>query len=309
MASQVQPHPVRVAVVGGGYWGKNLVRNTAALGALECICDADPDTLAALTEKYPVRGTTGFAQVLADPLVTAVMLATPAERHFQMAREALAAGKHVFVEKPLALHANEAEALCAQAAAADRILMVGHLLEYHPAVLRLKELIDAGELGQIRYVYSNRLNLGRFRTEENILWSFAPHDISVILRLLGEDPVRVTAHGGNYLHAERRRRHGEYVRVCQRRERAHFRELAASLQGAAAGGGGRQADGGLRRHGRAQARAVPQRIEWVTTAVPRRPRRSRCRFRSPSRWRTSASTSSSASPARGPSPTAKRAPA
>lgn len=202
MASQVQPHPVRVAVVGGGYWGKNLVRNTAVLGALECICDADPDTLAALTEKYQVRGTTGFAQVLADPLVTAVMLATPAERHFQMAREALAAGKHVFVEKPLALHATEAETLCTQAAAADRILMVGHLLEYHPAVLRLKELIDAGELGQIRYVYSNRLNLGRFRTEENILWSFAPHDVAVILRLLGEEPVRVAAHGGSYLHAD-----------------------------------------------------------------------------------------------------------
>ena len=202
MTQQVQPHSVRVAVVGGGYWGKNLVRNVAALGALECVCDADPDTLAVFTEKYQVRGTTSFAQVLADPTITAVMLATPAERHFQMAREALAAGKHTFVEKPLALRSAEAAALCQQAAAAGRVLMVGHLLEYHPAVLRLKELIDNGALGQIRYVYSNRLNLGRFRTEENILWSFAPHDIAVILRLLGEEPAQVAAHGGNYLHAD-----------------------------------------------------------------------------------------------------------
>src|ERR1700687_1406689 len=195
-------HPVRVAVVGGGYWGKNLVRNIAALGALECVCDADQDTLAVFTEKYQVRGTTSFAQVLADPTVTAVMLATPAEQHYRMAHEALAAGKHTFVEKPLALHASEAEALCHEAAAAQRILMVGHLLEYHPAVQRLKALIDAGELGQIRYIYSNRLNPGRFRSEENILWSFAPHDVAVILRLLGETPVRVAAHGGNYLHAD-----------------------------------------------------------------------------------------------------------
>ncbi len=195
-------HPVRVAVVGGGYWGKNLIRNVAALGALDCICDADPETLAALTAKYNVRSTESFSQVLADPSITAVMLATPAEQHFRMAREALAAGKDTFVEKPLALHASEAEALCEQAAQSGRILMVGHLLEYHPAVRRLKELIDAGELGQIRYVYSNRLNLGRFRTEENILWSFAPHDVAVILRLLGETPARVAAHGGNYLHAD-----------------------------------------------------------------------------------------------------------
>jgi len=202
MTPAAQPHPVRVAVVGGGYWGKNLVRNIAALGALECVCDADPDTLAGLTSKYQVRGSTSFAQVLADRSITAVMLATPAEQHFRMAHEALAAGKHTFVEKPLALHAAEAEALCQQAAAANRLLMVGHLLEYHPAVVRLRELISAGALGQLRYVYSNRLNLGRFRSEENILWSFAPHDVAVILRLLGEEPVSVAAHGGNYLHAD-----------------------------------------------------------------------------------------------------------
>jgi len=202
MTPAPSPHPVRVAVVGGGYWGKNLVRNVAALGALECICDADAETLAALSATYHARSTTSFTQVLADASIAAVMLATPAEQHFRMAREALAAGKHTFVEKPLALRAAEADALCAQAAAAGRVLMVGHLLEYHPAVRRLKELVDCGELGQIRYVYSNRLNLGRFRTEENILWSFAPHDIAVILRLLGERPVRVSAHGGSYLHTE-----------------------------------------------------------------------------------------------------------
>src|SRR5260221_13097564 len=134
-------HPVRVAVVGGGCWGKNLVRTVAALGALECVCDTDPDTLAAFTAKYQVRGTTSFSQVLADPTITAVMLATPAEQHFRMAHEALAAGKHTFVEKPLALRATEADALCGQAAAAKRVLMVGHLLEYHPPVQRLRELI------------------------------------------------------------------------------------------------------------------------------------------------------------------------
>jgi len=202
MGDAAPRHPVRVAVVGGGYWGKNLVRNIAALGALECVCDADPDTLAAFTDKYRVRGTTSFAQVLSDPSIAAVMLATPAEQHFRMAHEALAAGKHTFVEKPLALRAAEAEALKQQADAVGRVLMVGHLLQYHPAVMRLKELIDSGELGQIRYVYSNRLNLGRFRTEENILWSFAPHDVAVILGLLGEEPVRAAAHGGNYLHAD-----------------------------------------------------------------------------------------------------------
>jgi len=195
-------HPVRVAVVGGGHWGKNLVRNVAALGALECVCDSDPDILSALTEKHQVRGTASFAQVLQDSTITAVMLATPAERHYRMAREALAAGKDTFVEKPLALRADEARALSAQADAAGRVLMVGHLLAYHPAVRRLKELIDAGELGQIRYLYSNRLNLGRFRSEENILWSFAPHDVAVMLRLLGEEPTRVSAHGGNYLHTD-----------------------------------------------------------------------------------------------------------
>jgi UDP-2-acetamido-3-amino-2,3-dideoxy-glucuronate N-acetyltransferase len=195
-------HPVRVAVVGGGHWGKNLVRNIAALGALECVCDREPDTLSALTTEYQVRGTANFAEVLGDRGITAVMIATPAEHHYRMAREALAAGKDTFVEKPLALRVEEARALSMQADAAGRVLMVGHLLAYHPAVQRLKELIDAGELGQLRYLYSNRLNLGRFRTEENILWSFAPHDIAVMLRLLGEDPTRVSAHGGNYLHTD-----------------------------------------------------------------------------------------------------------
>lgn len=191
----------KLAVIGGGYWGKNLVRNFASLGALAALCDSNTDTLQALGKQYPLcRTFTSYADVLCDETIRAVAIATPAEGHANAVREALLAGKDVFVEKPLCLSVKEGEELVTLAKKQGLILMVGHLLWYHPAVLKLKELIRAGELGRIQYVYSNRLNLGKIRREENILWSFAPHDISVILGLLNEMPDAVMAQGGNYLH-------------------------------------------------------------------------------------------------------------
>ena len=189
-----------VAVVGCGYWGKNLVRNFAQLGVLRTICDANPATLDHLTGLYPgVTPTTTFKDVLADPDIRGVVIATPAATHFAIAYEALEAGKDVFVEKPLALKVEDGERLVEKANRTGQVLMVGHLLEYHPAIIKLKELVASGKLGKIKYIYSNRLNLGKVRTEEDILLSFAPHDISVILSLLGESPREVSAHGGEYL--------------------------------------------------------------------------------------------------------------
>ncbi|UCD54106.1 MAG: Gfo/Idh/MocA family oxidoreductase [Dehalococcoidia bacterium] len=191
-----------IAVVGCGYWGKNLVRNFAELGALHTICDAEPKVLEQLASRYPqVNAETEYRRVLSNDEIKGVVIASPAALHYSMAKEALLEGKDTFVEKPLALKVEEGRELVALAQKKGRILMVGHLLEYHPAVEKLKEIIDRGELGKIQYIYSNRLNLGRFHTEENILWSFAPHDISVILLLLGgETPYEVSAHGGYYLH-------------------------------------------------------------------------------------------------------------
>lgn len=191
---------VRVAVVGAGYWGKNLVRNFHGLGALARVCDADPARLAAFRDEYGVEGAKDLAEVLADPDVDAVAIATPAERHADMVRRALEAGKDVFVEKPLALEPAEGRALVALAAARGRVLMVGHLLHYHGAVRKLKSLVAEGALGRVRYVYSNRLNLGKIRREENILWSFAPHDVSVVLSLAREAPETLACQGGAYLH-------------------------------------------------------------------------------------------------------------
>ena len=189
-----------VAVVGFGYWGKNLIRNFNDLGALRAICDADEARRALVTEQYPsARLETEYAAALADPEIQAVALATPAVTHFEMAAAALEAGKDVYVEKPLAIDVAEGEKLVALAARHQRILMVGHILRYHPAVLELERLIQSGELGRLQYVYSNRLNMGKIRTEENILWSFAPHDISVILALLGEEPCAISCEGGGYL--------------------------------------------------------------------------------------------------------------
>lgn len=190
----------RIAVIGSGYWGRNLVRNFDQLGALHTVCDGNPRVEEEIRGKYPEAVFRGeYSAVLADGKVDAVVLATPAVTHFEMARQAMEAGKDVYVEKPLALTVEEGAELAAMAERRGRILMVGHILQYHPAVRKLKELIAAGGLGRIDYIYSNRLNMGKIRTEENILWSFAPHDISVVLSLLDEDPVSVTCDGGEYL--------------------------------------------------------------------------------------------------------------
>ena len=192
--------PVRVAVAGVGYWGKNLVRNFSELGVLEALCDVDPSAQTACKSRYEgVKFHSDYSKVLSDPAVNAVALATPAATHYEMAKAALEAGKDVLVEKPLAIDVKHGEELVNVAAVKGRILMVGHILRYHPAILELKQLIANGVLGKINYLYSNRLNIGKIRTEENILWSFAPHDISVMLSLLDEMPVRVSCQGSAHL--------------------------------------------------------------------------------------------------------------
>jgi UDP-2-acetamido-3-amino-2,3-dideoxy-glucuronate N-acetyltransferase len=189
-----------IAVVGCGYWGKNLIRNFNELKALYAICDSDEERLAAFAQQYPsVSAQKDFDTILSDSRVEGVVISTPAVTHYNLAKKALQAEKDVFVEKPIALNYKDGEELVGLAEEKNKILMVGHILEYHTAVEKLKELVKQGELGKISYIYSNRLNLGKFRTEENILWSFAPHDISVILALLNEMPEKVSAHGGNYL--------------------------------------------------------------------------------------------------------------
>jgi UDP-2-acetamido-3-amino-2,3-dideoxy-glucuronate N-acetyltransferase len=190
----------RVCVTGCGHWGKNLARNFGELGTLHAICETDPGRLAAFAALYPqAKPHAQFADALADSSIDAVVLATPAEAHRDMAIAALRAGKDVFVEKPLALDWREGIDMVEAAHAANRILMVGHLLRYHPAVLKIQELLAEGTLGRIEYIYSNRLSMGKIRKEENALWSFAPHDISVILALTGQLPLQVTATGGAYL--------------------------------------------------------------------------------------------------------------
>ena len=190
-------------MIGCGYWGRNLVRNFAQLGALRVICDSNEESLRAQSRLYPnVNTTQSFEGVLADPDIRAVVLATPAAMHYEQVKQALLSGKHVFVEKPLALKFKEGHELVELAESRKAVLMVGHILEYHPAVKLLKDIIGSGDLGQIRYIYSNRLNLGKVRQEENILWSFAPHDVSVICSLIGAAPVEVNASGGAYLQSD-----------------------------------------------------------------------------------------------------------
>lgn len=183
-----------IAVIGCGYWGKNLVRNMAELGALAAVADAHlPNAEAQATQfGVPVKS---LDEILADASIAGVVIAAPAAQHASLATQALLAGKHVLVEKPIALHVAEAEALKNLGEQQNRVVMVGHLLHYHPAYIALKQLVDAGAFGQLHYVYSNRLSLGKLRVEENVLWSFAPHDISMILGLIGEAPVEVTAQG------------------------------------------------------------------------------------------------------------------
>lgn len=194
-------HSRDLALVGAGYWGKNLARNFHALGALHTLCDRSAEILAGYGSDYAaVKKTGSFDDVLADAAVTKVAIAAPAAFHHRLAKAALLAGKDVYVEKPLCLDVSEAEELVMLAEKHGRILMVGHLLQYHPCVMELQRLVGQGELGRLQYITSNRLNLGKIRQEENALWSFAPHDISVILSLVGGQlPGQVRCTGGSYL--------------------------------------------------------------------------------------------------------------
>ena len=192
----------KVAVVGSGSWGRNLVRNFYELGTLEYVCDEREETLKEVQVRYQVKTSSSLDRMLEDSKAEGIVIATPAAKHYELARKCLLRGKDVYVEKPLALNVTEGQKLVDLAAERGRILMVGHILEYHPAILELKRLIQEGQLGSIRYIYSSRLNLGKLRTEENILWSFAPHDVSAILFLLGELPTRATATGGSYLNPQ-----------------------------------------------------------------------------------------------------------
>jgi len=189
-----------IGLVGLGYWGRNILRNLRALGVLHTACDADVRVIEERRAKFPdIHYTTSYQDILKNDEIKAAAIAAPAALHYELVKQALVAGKDVFVEKPLALTAKNGQELVDLASSQGRILMVGHILQYHPAVLKLKDLIDTGELGRLQYICSNRLNIGKLRTEENILWSFAPHDISVILMLLEEEPVRVSAFGGDYI--------------------------------------------------------------------------------------------------------------
>ncbi len=191
---------IRIAVLGCGAWGVNHVRVWSGLGRLAMVCDPDSRRLDALAVSHPdVRRTSDPYDVFADRDVTAVVVAAPAAMHAELALAALDAGKDVLVEKPLAVSVSEAEKAVELAEATGRVLMVGHVLEYHPAVTKLRELIETGALGKLLYLYSNRLNFGRVRTEENALWSFAPHDVALLLRLMGEMPDEVAVRGGAYL--------------------------------------------------------------------------------------------------------------
>ena len=190
----------KIALVGCGYWGKNLCRNFHELGVLAQVVDATENGQSTARSIAPeVAVTSNFEEVLNNPEIKGIALATPAETHCDLAVQAMEKGKDVFVEKPMALTLEDAGKMQAVAFQTNKVLMVGHLLEYHPAVLKLRELIDSEELGKINYIYSNRLNFGKVRTEENALWSFAPHDVAVILRLMGQAPVEVSACGGSYL--------------------------------------------------------------------------------------------------------------
>jgi predicted dehydrogenase len=189
-----------ICVVGCGHWGKNLARNFHTLGHLYSLCEGNPERLAQFRQQYPsAKAYSDLNSALRDPEIDGIVLATPAEMHFAMGMAALEAGKDLFVEKPLTLEWQDGVQMVETAGKHRRILMVGHLLRYHPAVLKVQELLAQGVLGKIEYIYSNRLSMGKIRKEENALWSFAPHDISVILALTGQLPLQVAATGGAYL--------------------------------------------------------------------------------------------------------------
>ena len=192
--------PVRIGQVGLGAWGANLLRNVDVLAELTWICDSAAPRRAQFARRYPgARATDSFAELLADPALEAVVIATPVPTHYALARQALEAGKHVFVEKPPAMRADEMAELVALAERSGRVLMPGHLLLYHPGVRKLKELVVSGELGEVLCIYGNRQNLGTIRKDENALWSLGVHDLSVILHLVDEEPSEAWAQGNAFL--------------------------------------------------------------------------------------------------------------
>jgi predicted dehydrogenase len=196
---------LNIAVLGAGYWGPNLIRNVAqsASARLHTLCDINEKRLNAIAQLYaPQHQTTDFESVFANPEIDGIIIATPAHTHYELAKKALQADKHIMVEKPLALHAEEAEELIALAKQRGRILMVGHVFLYNAAVQKLHDLISSGELGKLYYIYSIRVNLGQIRDDLNAFWNLAPHDVSIINKLLGDVPQRVTAHGFSYLQSD-----------------------------------------------------------------------------------------------------------
>ncbi len=189
-----------IAHIGLGYWGKNILRNLSEMNVLHSACDSDMDVISDNKKEFPnVCFTTSVEDILKNPEIKAVTIASPAVTHYNIVKDSILAGKDVFVEKPLALTVREGEELIKLAQEKNRVLMVGHILQYHPALIKLKELISKSELGKVQYIYSNRLNIGKLRVEENILWSFAPHDISAILMLLDAEPENVSSFGGRYI--------------------------------------------------------------------------------------------------------------
>lgn len=195
-------HKSSVALAGSGRWGRNIARVLSQLGALKLICDADEKGVGPLAAKLGAEFTTDFEAMLARPDIDAIAIATPAVTHAELGSRALRAGKHVYLEKPIALSTQDAKAVAALAAEQEKVLMVGHLLQYHPGFVKLLELVRQGALGKLTYVYSNRLNQGRIRTEENAMWSLAPHDFSMVLSLIGEAPHQVTASGAAIVQPE-----------------------------------------------------------------------------------------------------------
>ncbi len=196
---------INVGLIGVGDWGKNLLRNFANLKdcRVAFVCDPDEKNLKKAARQFPhLDFCQDYKNAIAEDQIQAVVIATPPATHFEIAKEAISAGKDIFVEKPLVLNSDEGESLCELAEGKNQILMVGHIMLYHPATLRLKKYIEQGELGEVRYIYSTRINLGKVRQEENALWSFAPHDISVILYLLGQTPLSVSCTGSCYLQSD-----------------------------------------------------------------------------------------------------------
>ncbi len=190
--------PVNVAVIGCGHWGKNLVRNFYSLEFLACVCDLDKDQLGRVKKQFPgIQTTSRYEDILANPDIDAVVISTPSHTHFRLAKAALLANKHVYVEKPIATSYLETQELEILADQTDRVLMVGHLLMYHPVVTRLKQLIEEGYLGTIRYIESDRLNMNPNRSDRTVFWDLAPHDLSMMMYLLGQDPKRIVSVQGS----------------------------------------------------------------------------------------------------------------